>query len=86
MPGQKIPLIQPILQLRRLISVTVPPSIDLLRGQSSSSCFPPSNRPVETSKLVFAVCPAVVPAILPAIAPAIVPTIVHPNKFISKNS
>ena len=54
---------RPILHHLRLIPVSVPRSIVLLRGQSSSACFPPANRPVERSNLVLAVRPAVRPAV-----------------------
>ena len=86
MPGQNTLLMQPILHPLRLISIGVPRSIDFLRDQSSSACFLPANRPVERSKLVFAVCSAVVPVMRLAIRPVVVPAVAHPNKFISKNS
>ncbi len=86
MPDQNTPLIEPILHLLRLISVGVPRSIDHLRGQSSSACYLPTNRPVERSKLVVAVCLAVVPVFRPAMHPAVVLAVAHHNKFKSKNS
>ena len=46
-------------------------SIILLRGQSSSACFPPANRPVERSKLVLAIHPAVASAMRSAKRPAV---------------
>ena len=50
---------RPILHLLRLILIGLLGSKDLLRGQSSSACFPPTNRPVERSKHFSAVFPAV---------------------------
>ena len=52
-------LMRPVLHLLRLIPVSVPCSVNLLRGQSSSACFPPANRPVERSKFFPAMRPAV---------------------------
>ena len=51
---------RPFLHHLKPIPVSVPRSIVLLRGQSSSACFPPANRPVERSKFFFAVRPAAV--------------------------
>ena len=47
--------------------------IILLRGQSSSACFPPANRPVE-------IHPAVVPPMRSAMPPAMPPAVPHPNQ------
>ena len=66
-----------ILHLRGPNPTGILHSMVLLRGQSSSACFPPANRPVEKSKLVLAVHPAVVPAMRSAMRPAVR----HPNQI-----
>ena len=67
-----------ILHHLRLIPIGDPRSIVLLRGQSSSACFPPANRPVERPKLVLAVCPAVALAMRPAVPD---PNQIYKRKF-----
>ena len=56
--------------------------IVLLRGQSSFASFPPANRPVERSKLAFAVRPAVASAVRSAMRPAVP----HLNRIYKQNS
>ena len=71
-----------ILHLRWPIPTGILRSMVLLRGQSSSACFPPANRPLGRSKLVLALHPVVVPAMRSAMSPAMrLPNRIYKQKF-----